>query len=79
MSVSKNELISLPDLPEGLGLLDVDSNQLTELPELPQGLKRLRANNNKLKTTINWRPKHFKLSTIVKSCIKWEKQLTGKS
>ena len=45
----------------------------------PGDLAMVIANNNKLKTTINWRPKHFKLSTIVKSCIKWEKQLTGKS
>ena len=32
------------------------------------------ANNNKLKKTINWRPKYSKLSTIVKSCIQWEKK-----
>ena len=32
------------------------------------------ANNKKLKKTINWRPKYYRLSTIVKSCIKWEKK-----
>ena len=31
------------------------------------------ANNIKLKKSINWRPKNFKLSSIVKSCIQWEK------
>ena len=37
------------------------------------------ANNRKLKKTIKWKPKYYKLSRIVKSCILWEKkQLTGK-
>jgi len=31
------------------------------------------ANNKKLKKIINWRPRHYRLSTIVKSCIQWEK------
>tara|TARA_B100000780_G_C21072997_1_gene431861 strand:- start:149 stop:1135 length:987 start_codon:yes stop_codon:yes gene_type:complete len=36
------------------------------------------ANNKKLKKTINWTPKYFKLSEIVRSCIRWEKkQSTG--
>ena len=33
------------------------------------------ANNNKLKKTINWKPKHFELRSIVKSCIRWEKRI----
>jgi len=33
------------------------------------------ANNKKLKNTINWKPKYFKLSTIVRSCIRWEKTI----
>jgi len=36
------------------------------------------ANNKRLKKTIQWRPKYYKLSAIVRSCIKWEKQLTAK-
>jgi UDP-glucose 4-epimerase len=36
------------------------------------------ANNRKLKKTIKWEPKYSKLSKIVKSCINWEKELTGK-
>ena len=44
----------------------------------PGDLAIVIANNKKLKKTIKWRPKYFKLSTIVKSCIKWEKQLTDK-
>ena len=35
------------------------------------------ANNKKLKETINWRPKYNKLSTIVKSCIQWEKLINS--
>ena len=31
------------------------------------------ANNKKLKRSINWKPKYYKLSTIVRSCIQWEK------
>jgi len=31
------------------------------------------ANNKKLKKIINWSPKYYRLSTIVKSCIQWEK------
>jgi UDP-glucose 4-epimerase len=33
------------------------------------------ANNKKLKKTIKWNPKYFKLGTIVKSCISWEKRI----
>ena len=36
------------------------------------------SNNKKLKKIIKWIPKYYNLNTIVKSCIKWEKQLTGK-
>jgi len=31
------------------------------------------ANNKKLKKFINWNPKYYRLSAIVKSCIQWEK------
>ena len=31
------------------------------------------ANNKKLKKKINWKPKYYRLSTIVRSCIDWEK------
>ena len=36
------------------------------------------ANNQNLKKIINWHPKYYRLSTIVKSCIKWEKKITSK-
>jgi UDP-glucose 4-epimerase len=36
------------------------------------------ANNTKLKNLISWKPRLNKLSTIVKSCIQWEKKLTRK-
>jgi len=36
------------------------------------------ANNLKLKDIISWYPKYYRLSTIVKSCIKWEKKITSK-
>ena len=32
------------------------------------------ANNKNLKKFIKWKPKFFNLSTIVKSCIRWEKR-----
>jgi len=35
------------------------------------------ANNKKLKKTIKWKPKYSKLSSIVKSCIKWEKTINS--
>jgi UDP-glucose 4-epimerase len=42
-------------------------------------LSMIIANNQKLKKIIRWKPKYYKLSTIVKSCIQWEKkQLTSK-
>jgi UDP-glucose 4-epimerase len=41
----------------------------------PGDLAMVIANNRKLKKTIKWNPKYFKLSTIVKSCIKWEKTI----
>ena len=44
----------------------------------PGDLAVVISNNKRLKKNIKWTPKFFKLSTIVKSCIKWEKQLTGK-
>jgi len=33
------------------------------------------ANNKKLKKKINWKPKYYRLSTIVKSSIDWEKTI----
>jgi UDP-glucose 4-epimerase len=36
-------------------------------------LGKIIASNNKLKKFIKWKPKHNKLSFIVKSCIDWEK------
>ena len=41
----------------------------------PGDLAIVIANNRKLKRIIKWIPKHFKLSEIVKTCIKWEKTI----
>ena len=41
----------------------------------PGDLAVVIADNNKLKKIVKWSPKYFKLSTIVKSCIKWEKRI----
>ena len=37
-------------------------------------LSKIIAANNKLKKFIKWKPKYNRLSTIVKSCINWEKK-----
>ena len=39
----------------------------------PGDLSTVIANNKRLKKIISWRPKYFRLSTIVKSCIRWER------
>ena len=44
----------------------------------PGDLAVVISNNNKLKKTINWRPKYFRLSTIVKSCLSWEKKIINR-
>jgi len=41
----------------------------------PGDLAIVVANNEKLKKLIKWKPMYFRLSTIVKSCIKWEKTI----
>ena len=40
----------------------------------PGDMEVIIANNTKLKKLIKWQPKYNKLSTIVKSCIEWEKK-----
>jgi len=35
------------------------------------------SNNKYLKKLINWKPKHNNLSSIVKSCIRWEKRINN--
>ena len=41
-------LTSLPELPPGLGFLEVSGNRITELPELPVNLARLHVDENPL-------------------------------
>ena len=41
----------------------------------PGDLSMIIANNKKLKSIINWSPKYYRLRTIVKSCIQWEKKI----
>ena len=38
-------------------------------------MEMLIANNKNLKDLLNWKPKYNNLTTIVKSCIKWEKRI----
>ena len=40
----------------------------------PGDMEVIIANNTKLKKLIKWQPRYKKLSTIVKSCIEWEKK-----
>ena len=41
----------------------------------PGDLAIVIANNKKLKKTIKWNPKYYKLNKIIKSCIRWEKTI----
>jgi hypothetical protein len=45
-----NQLLSLPDLPTGLGSLLCNNNQLLSLPDLPTGLEWLMFQDNRLTT-----------------------------
>jgi UDP-glucose 4-epimerase len=38
---------------------------------------KITADNKNLLKFINWKPSNNKLSTIVKSCIRWEKKITS--
>ena len=52
--------------------------KVLKLPKRSGDMVKIIADNNNLKKFIIWKPKYQKLSTIVKSCIQWEKKLTGK-
>ena len=49
--------------------------KILKLPRRIGDMIKITANNQNLKKFIKWRPKYFKLSTIVQSCIKWEKTI----
>lgn len=53
--------------------------RILKLQKRPGDMIKITANNNNLKKFINWKPKFNKLSVMVKSCLLWEKKLTGKS
>ena len=38
-------------------------------------MTKITSNNLRLVKFINWKPKYNKLSTIIKSCINWERKL----
>ena len=38
---------------------------------------KITAKNEKLKKFISWKPKYNKLSSIVRSCILWEKKINS--
>ena len=40
-------------------------------------MEMLIANNTLLKKLINWKPKYNSLTTIVKSCIRWQKRINS--
>jgi len=52
--------------------------KVLKLPKRSGDMVKIIADNNNLKKFITWKPKYQKLSAIVKSCIQWEKKLTGK-
>ena len=43
----------------------------------PGDMEMLIANNKYLKKIINWKPKYNNLTTIVRSCIQWEKRINS--
>ena len=43
----------------------------------PGDMEMLIANNTILKKLINWKPKYNNLTTIVRSCIRWEKKINS--
>ena len=47
--------------------------KIFKLLKRPGDMVKITANNNSLKKFIKWLPKYKRLSTIVKSCILWEK------
>jgi len=49
--------------------------KIVDLPKRSGDMVKITASNHKLKKFIYWKPKYYKLSTIVKSCIKWEKRI----
>jgi UDP-glucose 4-epimerase len=49
--------------------------KILTLPKRQGDMVKIAANNNNLKKFIKWSPKYNRLSTIVQSCIKWEKNL----
>ena len=40
-------------------------------------MTKIISNNLKLRKFIKWKPKYYKLDSIVKSCIKWEKTINS--
>ncbi|MFN5793908.1 MAG: hypothetical protein ACK455_03850, partial [Bacteroidota bacterium] len=48
LNCNKNQLTSLPQLPQYLEYLYCDSNQLTSLPELPLGIREVYCSSNQL-------------------------------
>ena len=62
---------------EALDLVDTLCNNeefCFDIKLRPGDMEVIIANNTKLKKLIKWQPKYNKLSTIVKSCIEWEKK-----
>jgi len=47
------------------------------LPRRKADLKQIIADNSKLKKFLNWNPKYNNLSVMVKSSIKWEKEISN--
>ena len=45
------------------------------LPKRKGDMTKITSNNLRLVKFINWKPKYNKLSTIIKSCINWERKL----
>ena len=50
---------------------------ILNLPKREGDMTKIISNNLKLRKFIKWKPKYYKLDSIVKSCIKWEKTINS--
>ena len=51
--------------------------KILNLPKREGDMTKIISNNNKLRKFIKWKPKYYRLDSIVKSCIKWEKTINS--
>ncbi|MFK8037532.1 MAG: T9SS type A sorting domain-containing protein [Crocinitomicaceae bacterium] len=48
INLSNNQLTSIPNFPDGIGLIDLDDNNISSIPDFPSTLNTLRMENNNM-------------------------------